>query len=71
MYVLVADLDEDRAGASQQVAGDGETVAQVGQVGVDAVSPGVAEGFYLFRLAGDVVLLAVPHVAAPSGPLKI
>ena len=41
----------------QQVARDGQPVAQVGEVGVDAVPPGVAEGLHLLRLAGDVVAL--------------
>jgi len=30
--VLIADLDEDRAGLDQQVAGNGQAVAQVGEV---------------------------------------
>ena len=47
------------AALGQQVAGHGEAVAQVGQVGVDAVAPGVAEGLDLLGLAGDVVGLAV------------
>ena len=54
MDILIADLDEDRAGFGEQVAGDGEAVAQVGEVGVDAIAPGVAEGFDLLRFAGDV-----------------
>ena len=37
--VLVADLNEDRSALGQQILGDGEAVAQVGQVGVDAVAP--------------------------------
>ena len=43
MHVLVADLHEDRTALRQQVARDRQTVAQIGQVGVDAVLPGVAE----------------------------
>ena len=38
---------------------------------MDAVAPGDAEGFDLLRLAGDVVGLAVLHVAAGGGPLKV
>ncbi len=34
-------------------------------------SPGVAEGFDLLRLAGDVVGVAVLHVAAGGGPLEV
>jgi hypothetical protein len=54
-----------------KIAGDGEAVAQVGEVAVDAVAPGVAEGFDLLRLAGDVVGVAVLHVAAGRGPLEV
>jgi hypothetical protein len=55
----------------QQVARHGQPVAQVGEVGVDAVAPGVAEGFDLLRLARDVVGVAVLHVAAGGGPLEV
>ena len=71
MDILIADLHEDGAGIGQQIAGDGQPIAQVGQVGVDAVAPGVAEGLDLLRLAGDVVGLAVLHVAAGGGPLEV
>jgi hypothetical protein len=60
VYVFVANLHEDRAAVGQQVAGDGQAVAQIGQIGVDAVAPRVAEGFDLLGLASDVVLVAVP-----------
>ena len=52
--VLVANLHEDGTGVGQQVAGHSEAVAQVGQVGVDAVAPGVPEGLDLLRLPGNV-----------------
>ena len=54
MDVLIANLHENGAGVGQQVTGHGEAVAQVGQIGVDAVAPGVTEGLYLLRLSGDV-----------------
>jgi hypothetical protein len=38
---------------------------------VDAVAPGVAEGFDLFGFAGDVVGLAVLDVAGGGGPLEV
>ena len=38
---------------------------------MDAVFPGIAKGFDLFRLAGHVVGLAVLHVPAGGGPLEI
>ena len=71
MHILVADLHEDRTRLGQQIAGDGEPIAEVGEIAVDAVAPGVAKGFDLLRLAGDVVGLAVLHVAAGRGPLEV
>jgi hypothetical protein len=71
MHIFITDLDEDGAGVGEQVAGNGETVAEVGEVGMDAVTPGVAEGFDLLRFAGDVVGLAVGYVAAGGGPLEV
>ena len=38
---------------------------------MNAVAPGVAEGLDLFRLAGDVVGVAVLDVAAGGGPLEV
>ncbi len=38
---------------------------------MDAVAPGVAEGFDLLGLAGNVVGLAVLHIAAGGGPLEV
>ena len=38
---------------------------------MDAVAPGVAEGLDLLRLAGDVLAVAVAHVAAGGGPLEV
>jgi hypothetical protein len=57
--------------SGQQIPGDRQSIAQVGQVGVDAVAPGVAERLDLLRLAGDVLGLAVLHVAAGGGPLEV
>ena len=71
MHVLIADLHEDAAGLGEQVAGDDEPVAQVGQVGVDAELPGVAEGRDLLRLAGGVLGLAVLHVALAGAHLPV
>ncbi len=71
MDIFIADLHEDGAGIGEEIAGDGEAVAQVGEVAVDAVAPGVAEGFDLLGLAGDVVGPAVLHVAAGGGPLEV
>jgi hypothetical protein len=54
VHVLIADLHEDRAAVGQQVEGDGQPIAQIGQVGVDAVLPGVSERLDLLGLAADV-----------------
>jgi hypothetical protein len=71
VHVLVTDLHENGPAVGEQVAGDGKPVAQIGEIRVDAVAPGVAEGFDLFGLAGDVVLVAVRDVAARCRPLEI
>ena len=71
MDVFIADLHEDGAGVGEEIAGNGEAVAEVGEVAVDAVPPGVAEGFDLLRLAGDVAGVTVFHVAAGGGPLEV
>jgi len=68
VHVLVADLHKDRAAAGQQVAGDGQAVAQIGQVGVNAVLSGVAERLDLLGLAADVGLSPVFHVTGPDLP---
>ena len=71
MDIFITDLDENGAGVGEEIAGDSETVAEVGEVAVDAVAPSVAEGFNLLRFAGDVVGLAVLDVAAGGGPLEV
>ena len=71
LHIVIADLDEDRAGVGEEVAGDGEAVAQVGEVAVDAVAPGVAEGFDLLGLAGGVFGLAVLDVALAGADLPV
>src|SRR5690348_5557803 len=53
--ILIADLDEDRSGLSQKVTRNGDAIAQVGKVAVDAVAPSVAKGFDLFWLASDLL----------------
>jgi hypothetical protein len=57
--IFIADLHEDGARIGEEIAGDGEAVAQVGEVTVDAVAPRIAERFDLFWLAGDVARVAV------------
>jgi hypothetical protein len=69
--IFIADLHEDGARIGEQIARDGESVSEVSEVAVDAVVPGVAEGFDLLRLARDVANVAVLHVAAGGGPLEV
>ena len=71
MHVLVADLDEDAAALGQQLAGDGQAVTQVAQVGMDAELPGVAEGLDLLRLAGGILRLAVLDVPLAGADLPV
>ena len=71
MHILIADLHEDGAGLRQQITGHCQPIPQVGEVAVNAVAPGVAEGFDLLRLAGDVTGVTVLHVAAGGAPLKV
>ena len=71
MQVLVRNLHKDAAAFREKFACRHQSVAQVGQVRVDAVAPGVAEGFDLLGLAGDVAGVAVFYVAAPRAPLKV
>ena len=69
--IFIPDLHEDGPGIRQQIAGNGKAVAQIGQVAVDAVAPGVAEGFDLLGFAGDVGGVAILHVPAGGGPLEV
>ncbi|OQA95709.1 MAG: hypothetical protein BWY25_02366 [Chloroflexi bacterium ADurb.Bin222] len=71
MHVLIPNLHEHAAALRQQLAGHGQPVAQVGQVGVDAQLPGVAEGADLLRLAGGVFGFAVLHVALARAHLPV
>ncbi|MDW8012704.1 MAG: hypothetical protein RMJ47_06950 [Bacteroidota bacterium] len=54
MQVLVVDLHEDRAALGEEFACQEQPIAQVGEVGMDAEPPGVAVGFDLLRLVGEV-----------------
>ena len=71
MHIFVADLDEYGAAVCEQVSGDGESVAQVREVRVDAISPSVSECFDLLGFSGDVVCVAVSDVSAGSRPLEV
>ena len=71
MDVFIADLDEDGAGFGEEFAGGGEAVAEVGEIGMDAEFPGVAEGADLFGLAGGVLGFAVFDIAFAGGDLIV
>src|SRR5579872_3718587 len=71
MHILITNLDKNRARIRKQVPRDGQAVAQIRQIRVDTIAPGVAEGLDLLGLAGDVLDISVPDVAAGGGPLKI
>ena len=62
--ILVADLNEDRAGIREQVPRDGETITQIGEVTVDTISPCIPKRLYLFRLSRDVSRIPVFHITA-------
>ena len=54
LWIRVTDLHEDRPVLGQQLPCNRKPVTQVGQVGVDAVLPGVPERLDLLRLTRDV-----------------
>jgi hypothetical protein len=60
MHILIANLHEDGAGIREEIAGNGEAVAEVGQVAVDTVAPSVAEGLDLLGLARVGVTKVMP-----------
>ena len=55
----------------EEVAGEEQAVAKIGEVGVDAEFPGVAEGADHFWFLGEVFVLAVFNVAAIDKGLEI
>ena len=71
MDIDVTNLDEDAAGFGEEFAGGGEAVAEVGEIGMDAEFPGVAEGADLFGLAGGVLDFAVFDIAFAGGDLPV
>ena len=64
-------MDEDGAGFMEELAGEEEAVAEIGEVGVDAEFPGVAECADHFWFLGEVFVLAVLDVAAIDEGLEI
>ena len=70
VQVLVGDLHKDAARIGEQLAGDNKAVTQVGQVAVDAESPGVTVCLDHFQLAGQVALL-IFHIALADLRLEV
>ena len=71
MDIFFTDLHKDGAGIGEEIASNSEAVTKVGEVAVDAVAPGVAEGFDLLRLAGDVAGVTILYVTAGGAPLEV
>jgi hypothetical protein len=69
--ILVRNLYEAGAGFVEEIAGEEEAVAEIGEVGVDPEFPGVAEGANHFGFLGEVFVLAVFDVAAIDEGLEI
>jgi hypothetical protein len=59
VQVLVVDLDEDGAALGEEFSRQKQTVAQVGEIRVDAQCPGVAVGLDLLRLVGKVFVFVL------------
>ena len=64
MGILIPNLHEDRTTLRQQFPGNRQPIPQIRQVRVNAVPPGIPKRLHLFRLAADVLRLAVLNVAA-------
>ena len=71
VQVGVRHLDEDAARRMEQLAGDQQPVADIGQERVDAELPGVAVRLHHLRLAHHVVVGAVGHVALAHERLEV
>ena len=69
--VFITDLYEDGTGISEEIAGDGEAVAEVGEVAVNTVAPRIPERLHLLWLTGNVVGLSVLYVAGGGRPLEV
>ena len=71
MHIFIIDLYETRAAFGEQIAGDDETVAQVGKIRMNPQLPRVAKSLDLLGLADEVLDLVVFHVAPTGGHLPI
>ena len=71
MHVLVTYLHKNAAALREQVSCNGQPVTEVGEVGVNSITPRVAERLDLLGLASDVFGFAVLDVSAGGGPLEV
>lgn len=71
MYVVLADLDEDRTGLGEQFTAHDESVTQIAEVRIDTKFPSVPIGLYLFRLASRVFRFAVRDIPLARRDLPI
>ena len=71
MHILIPDLHKYRPGIGQQIPRHGQPVPQISQIRMNPIPPGIPKRLHLFRLAGDVVDVAIFYIAAGGGPLEI
>ena len=71
VQVLVADLDEDAAAGGEEIAGEKEPIAQIGQVGMQAEFPGIPIGLDHFRFARHVLVVIMGDIALADEGLEV
>src|ERR1022692_2436607 len=71
MDVFITNLDEERPGISKQIPGHGQAVAQICEVRMDPISPGIPESLFLLGFACDVCEFPIIDGAAGCRPLEI
>src|SRR5206468_9471905 len=71
MQVLLADLHEDRAAGMQEFPREAQTIAQIGQVGVDAELPRVSERADNLRLARQITIATVTNIPLVNERLEV
>lgn len=71
MDILIANLHKHTAAFMQKFPCQQKTVAQVGEIGMDAEFPGVTERLDHFGFLGEVVVLAVFDIALVDERLKV
>jgi hypothetical protein len=59
MNIIIPDLNETTTTVGEEIPGDGESVTEVAEVGMDTQIPGVTECLDLFGLAGQLRYLCI------------